>query len=278
MSNFDAGALETTVSESSNPMDGRPAGSRSYGDASTAVHSAAQQTHSGAPTAAPPFPAAAPAPTPVPAGVGVGAGSGPSGGAGSASGTGQFQPAPDASESRRPGLSGSADGVRGALSGAGRSFARVGAAIGSSTQESRQNRPSNAGAPVSPQARVRKARLRVARVDPWSVMKVSFVLSIAMGIVTIVGTAVVWNVLNALGVFSSLNKTVGDLTSSGSTTGTSSFSLSSFLSFGHVEGYMMIIALVDVVLATALATLGAYLYNLAAGFVGGFEVTLAEDQ
>ncbi len=267
MSNFDAGALETTVSESSNPMDGRPAGSRSYGETSTAVHPAAPQTHSAAPTAAPPFPAATPTPSPVAVGAGSGAG------------TSQFQVPADPSESRRPGLSGSAEGVRGALTGAGRSFARVGAAIGSATQESRQGRTGGGpSGPVSPQARVRKARLRVARVDPWSVMKVSFVLSIAMGIVTIVGTAVVWNVLNALGVFSSLNKTVGDLTSSGTTTGTSSFNLSSFLSFGHVEGYMMIIALVDVVLATALATLGAYLYNLAAGFVGGFEVTLAEDQ
>lgn len=275
MSNFDAGALETTVSESSNPIDGRPSGSRSYGEAPAAVHSAATQTQT-APTAAPPFPTTAPAPTPVTAGVGA-ATSGP----GSSGATSQFQPATEGSDSRRPGsgLSGSAEGVRGALTGAGRSFARVGAAIGSATQESRQSRAAGGpGGQVSPQARVRKARLRVARVDPWSVMKVSFVLSIAMGIVTIVGTAVVWNVLNALGVFSSLNKTVGDLTSSGSTTGTSSFNLSSFLSFGHVEGYMMIIALVDVVLATALATLGAYLYNLAAGFVGGFEVTLAEDQ
>jgi hypothetical protein len=164
-----------------------------------------------------------------------------------------------------------------ALTGAGRSFARVGAAIGSAAQgEARQGGAAGPGSPT--QARVRKARLRVARVDPWSVMKVSFVLSIAMGIVTIVGTAVVWNVLNALGVFSSLNKTVGDLTSSGSGTTTSSFSVSSFLSFSHVEGYMMIVALVDVVLVTALATLGSYLYNLASGFVGGFEVTLAEDQ
>ncbi|HEU5427403.1 MAG TPA: DUF3566 domain-containing protein [Actinocrinis sp.] len=275
MSNFDAGALETTVSESSNPIDGRPSGSRSYGNSPAAVHSAAPQAHAAA-TAAPPFPAAAPASTPVAAGVGAGVGSS----SGSSGATSQFQPAADGPDSRRPGgLTGSTDGVRGALSGAGRSFARVGAAIGNATQESRQNRTADGpGGPVSPQARVRKARLRVARVDPWSVMKVSFVLSIAMGIVTIVGTAVVWNVLNALGVFSSLNKTVGDLTSSGTTTGTSSFSLSSFLSFGHVEGYMMIIALVDVVLATALATLGAYLYNLAAGFVGGFEVTLAEDQ
>jgi hypothetical protein len=172
------------------------------------------------------------------------------------------------------GVGGAAETMSRALSGAGRSFARVGAAIGSAAQN-----PSRLGPSASPtQARVRKARLRVARVDPWSVMKVSFVLSIAMGIVTIVGTAVVWNVLNALGVLKSLNRFVGDLTSSGSGTTTSSFSLSNVLSFGHVELYMIIVALVDVVLVTALATLGAYLYNLASGFVGGFEVTLAEDQ
>jgi hypothetical protein len=134
----------------------------------------------------------------------------------------------------------------------------------------------SAARPVGSQVRVRKARLRVAHVDPWSVMKVSFVLSIALGIVTLVGTAVVWEVLNALGVFSSLDKTVGDLTSGSS--GSSSFNLSSVLSFGRVEGYMLIIALVDIVLVTALATLGAYLYNLSSGFVGGLEVTLAEDQ
>jgi hypothetical protein len=154
----------------------------------------------------------------------------------------------------------------------GRTFAKVGAVLGAGV--------SAVGRPPAGQVRVRKARLRVARLDPWSVMKVSFVLSIAMGIVTIIGTAVVWAVLNSLGVFSSLNKMVGDLTSSDSTSSgtTSTFSISSFLSFGHVEGYVMIIALVDIVLVTALATLGSYLYNLASGFVGGFEVTLAEDQ
>lgn len=262
------------MSESSNPAAGRPGGSRSYGDAQTAVRPGPAAPGPAPAAASPSSPAPAPASAPAPV-IPPGPG---------ASGSNPLPPTPDATESRRPGsgLPGGADTLGRALTGAGRSFARVGAAIGSATQDSSRtsNRPggSNSGA-ISPQARVRKARLRVARVDPWSVMKVSFVLSIAMGIVTIVGTAVVWNVLNALGVFTSLNKTVGDLTSSGTGTGTtSSFNLSSFLSFGHVEGYMMIIALVDVVLATALATLGAYLYNLAAGFVGGFEVTLAEDQ
>ena len=239
------------MSESPNPNEGRPAGSRSYGDSGTAVRQAATATQ---------FPGASPyAASQPPQSPGT-----------------QLPPGPqDSRSSSSSGIGTAAETMSRALSGAGRSFAKVGAALGSSGQN---QRPQGAPGASPGQAKVRKARLRVARVDPWSVMKVSFVLSIAMGIVTIVGTAVVWNVLNALGVFSSLNKTVGDLTSSGSGTGTTSFNLASFLSFSHVEGYMVIVALVDVVLVTALATLGAYLYNLASGFVGGFEVTLAEDQ
>ena len=172
------------------------------------------------------------------------------------------------------------------VSGFGRTLNRVGNAMASGVQTASGAARSGLGGtgvgsgsaarPVGSQVRVRKARLRVARVDPWSVMKVAFVLSIALGIVTLVGTAVVWEVLNSLGVFSSLNKTVGDLTSGSN--GTNSFDLSSVLSFTRVEGYMLIVALVDIVLVTALATLGAYLYNLSSGFVGGLEVTLAEDQ
>jgi hypothetical protein len=175
-----------------------------------------------------------------------------------------------------PAPSGPAAGAAAQPGGIGRTLGRVGSAMAAGVQTaSSAARGTAASRPVGSQVRVRKARLRVARVDPWSVMKVAFVLSIALGIVTLVGTAVVWEVLNGLGVFSSLNKTVGDLTSGSSS---STFSLSSVLSFPRVEGYMLIVAIVDVVLVTALATLGAYLYNLSSGFVGGLEVTLAEDQ
>ena len=165
---------------------------------------------------------------------------------------------------------------------AAKSFARLGSMVNDAVSAVRPapnpKAASRPAAAVGPQVRVRKARLRVARVDPWSVMKVSFVLSIAMGIVTMVATAVIWKVLESLGVFSSLNKTIGDLTSSGTGSSNTAFSVTSFASFGNVEGFVVIISLVDIVLMTALATLGAYLYNLASGFVGGFEVTLAEDQ
>ena len=129
------------------------------------------------------------------------------------------------------------------------------------------------GARTTP--RVRKARLRVAKADPWSVMKVSFLLSIALGICTIVAAAVLWMVMDAMGVFSTVGGTISEATGSNESNG---FDLQSFLSLPHVLMFTSIIAVIDVVLATALATLGAFIYNLSAGFVGGVELTLAEDE
>ncbi|MCK7623400.1 DUF3566 domain-containing protein [Streptomyces sp. RS10V-4] len=123
--------------------------------------------------------------------------------------------------------------------------------------------------------RTRKARLRVARTDPWSVMKVSFLLSIALGICTVVAVAVLWMVMDAMGVFSTVGRTISDATGSAEGGG---FDLQSFLSLPRVLLFTSVIAVIDVVLATALATLGSFIYNLSAGFVGGVELTLAEDE
>ncbi|WP_119294897.1 DUF3566 domain-containing protein [Streptomyces sp. YIM 130001] len=129
------------------------------------------------------------------------------------------------------------------------------------------------GARTTP--RTRKARLRVAKADPWSVMKVSFLLSIALGICTVVASAVLWMVMDAMGVFSTVGGTISEATGSNESNG---FDLQSFLSLPRVLMFTSIIAVIDVVLATALATLGAFIYNLSAGFVGGVELTLAEDE
>lgn len=128
---------------------------------------------------------------------------------------------------------------------------------------------------ASTQPRTRKARLRVAKADPWSVMKVSFLLSIALGICTVVASAVLWMVMDAMGVFSTVGGTISEATGSNESNG---FDLQSFLSLPRVLLFTSVIAVIDVVLATALATLGAFIYNLSAGFVGGVELTLAEDE
>ncbi|MFF5567733.1 DUF3566 domain-containing protein [Streptomyces sp. NPDC012623] len=129
------------------------------------------------------------------------------------------------------------------------------------------------GARTTP--RTRKARLRVSKADPWSVMKVSFLLSIALGICTVIAAAVLWMVMDAMGVFSTVGGTISEATGSNESNG---FDLQSFLSLPRVLLFTSVIAVIDVVLATALATLGAFIYNLSAGFVGGVELTLAEDE
>ncbi|MFB7931770.1 DUF3566 domain-containing protein [Streptomyces sp. NPDC056039] len=144
------------------------------------------------------------------------------------------------------------------------------AGAGASAGAARRPRPGTRTVP-----RVRKARLRVSKADPWSVMKVSFLLSIALGICTIVAAAVLWMVMDAMGVFSTVGGTISEATGSNESNG---FDLQAFLSLPNVLMFTSVIAVIDVVLATALATLGAFIYNLSAGFVGGVELTLAEDE
>ena len=127
---------------------------------------------------------------------------------------------------------------------------------------------------TAPAAKARRARLVLTRVDPWSVMKLSFLLAIALGIVTVVAVMVLWNVLDAMGVFSSVSSTYEELTTSERSSGTD---LMQYLGFSRVVGVATMIAAVNVVLITALATLSAFLYNLTTALVGGLHVTLSED-
>jgi hypothetical protein len=121
----------------------------------------------------------------------------------------------------------------------------------------------------------RRARLRLVHLDPWSVMKTSFLLSVAFGIVTVVAVAVVWSVLGAAGVWDSINSTVSDVVGGDSA---ASFDVRDYVGTSRVLGFTMVVAVVDVVLITAIATLSAFLYNLSAALLGGVEVTLAEDE
>jgi len=141
---------------------------------------------------------------------------------------------------------------------------------------SSSSRPSSGSRPTAARPRgIRKARLRLVHLDPWSVMKTSFLLSIAFGIVTVVAVAVVWSVLGAAGVWDSINQTVGDVVGGDAA---QTFDVQNYVGTSRVLGFTMIVAVVDVVLITAISTLGAFLYNLAAALLGGVEVTLAEDE
>ena len=123
--------------------------------------------------------------------------------------------------------------------------------------------------------RPRRARLRLTRIDPWSVMKPAFLLSVAFGIVTVVAVGIVWSVLGAAGVWDSINQMVYDVVGGGDG---DEFEVENYLGMSRVMGFTMLVSVINVVLITAIATLAAFLYNMAAALLGGIELTLAEDE
>lgn len=121
--------------------------------------------------------------------------------------------------------------------------------------------------------RTRKARLRLSRIDPWSVMKTTFLFSIAFGVMMVVAAFVLWSVLAGSGALEAANTFINTLIGDQDT----AFNIGDFLSASRVLGFATVVAAVDVVIITAVATLFAFLYNLAATVMGGLEITLAED-
>ncbi len=123
--------------------------------------------------------------------------------------------------------------------------------------------------------RTRKARLRLARVDPWSVMKTVFLFSVAFGIVAWVATYLLWQILLASGLFAAINSAILDIASSPNNT--EGWRIEDYLSANKVLGIAALLGVINVVLSTALGTIMAFLYNLSANILGGLELTLAED-
>jgi hypothetical protein len=132
-----------------------------------------------------------------------------------------------------------------------------------------QRQPVAATRPVGP----RRARLLLTRLDPWSVMKTAFMLSVSLAVVVLVAVALLWWTLSVTGVFDAIGRTIDDV--AGSTT--SSFDFLSLVGFSRVMGVALVLAAIEIVLVSALSTLFAFLYNLSVGLTGGLEVTLSED-
>lgn len=118
----------------------------------------------------------------------------------------------------------------------------------------------------------RTVRLTVAKLDPWSVMKMAFLLSVAIGIATVVAALVLWLVLQATGTIQGLQTTLAEIAG---TEGADQ--LLGLFSLGRVLSFSVILALVNIVLMTALSTLFAFLYNIGSSIVGGFHLTLTDD-
>lgn len=125
-----------------------------------------------------------------------------------------------------------------------------------------------AAAPRRPVTRApRRARLQLRHINPWTVLKFSCVLSIALFFVWLIVIGVLFGVLDAAGVIGKINDTVTTINGPGS---------SDPVTAGVVFGGAAIIGVVNIVLFIALSTIGSVIYNLCADLVGGVELTLTE--
>jgi len=168
------------------------------------------------------------------------------------------------------GLGFSAGNAASAVGGAAAGLAGSVASALQGRRETGGKRRRQAGVRRSPK---RQAQLTLARVEPWSVMKFSFVASVVAFIILFVAVAVLYMVLSALGVFTSLQHTVDTITSSQNSAGTN---ISGWFSASRILGYTGMLGALNIVLITAMSTIGAVIYNLIATTIGGVEVTLRE--
>jgi hypothetical protein len=121
----------------------------------------------------------------------------------------------------------------------------------------------------------RQAHLTIARVEPWSVMKFSFVVSLVAFVILFVAVSVIYGTLSALGVFTSLQHVVQSVTSSQDSNGVNA---AKWFTASRVLSYTAMLGAFNIVLITAMCTIGAVVYNLTSRLIGGVEVTLRETE
>ncbi len=113
----------------------------------------------------------------------------------------------------------------------------------------------------------RRAQLQLRHINPWTVLKFSCVLSIALFFVWLIAIGALYGILETAGVISKVNDTVTTINGPGS---------NAPITAGIVFGSAAIIGVVNIVLFVALSTVGSVIYNLCADLVGGVELTLTE--
>jgi hypothetical protein len=181
-------------------------------------------------------------------------------------------------------VSGVASGARGLAAKVGASFSGLTTSKPNSKQRPNspqfrrpsparpQSSPGNGQQPATGQ-QTRSALLSLQRIEPVSVMKFSFLISLVGWVVVFVAVAVIYFSLSKLGVFAKIEQTVGLVTYNKNHPGSNA---SSWFSASRVLEYTALVCTINAILFTALATVGAALYNLVTSLTGGIEVTLKE--
>jgi hypothetical protein len=115
-------------------------------------------------------------------------------------------------------------------------------------------------------AQTKQVRLKLVYIDFWSAVKLSFLIAVVLGIILIVASILIWLVLNTTGIFGSLNSLLREILNQ------NDFSITTTFSLPTVALFAFIIAILNVVVGTALGAITALLYNFSVRITGGLLV------
>lgn len=116
------------------------------------------------------------------------------------------------------------------------------------------------------QVATKQVRLKLVYVDFWSAVKFSFLVAVCLGIVLVVATLLLWIVLNSTGIFGSLDNILKDIL------GQPDFSIATNFSLAQVGLFSVVVAVLNIVVGTALGAISALLYNFSVRITGGLLV------
>lgn len=123
-----------------------------------------------------------------------------------------------------------------------------------------------------PKEQKKQIRLKLRSVDVWSAVKVGFLISIATSISLVVGAWLIWGVLSNSGIFASIGSLLGSVLGE-----TSNVNLEEDFSLNNVMTTAGTLALLNVVLTTALWGVWAVIFNVISKLVGGLSLTFTNN-
>ncbi len=112
----------------------------------------------------------------------------------------------------------------------------------------------------------KQVRLKLVYVDFWSVVKLSFLIWLCLGIVLIVASILIWVVLYSTGIFGKLDGAMQDILSD------PTFSIANSFGLGQVGLFTFVVAILNTVIGTVLGAVASLLYNLSVRITGGLLV------
>ncbi len=125
--------------------------------------------------------------------------------------------------------------------------------------------------PMRKDVGIRRVRMTISRVDPLSALKLSFLISVGIGIMIVVAAVILWFVMDAMHVWARIDDLLVTLNSE------PLLQLAQFMEFGRVVSFAVVVGVIEVVLLTLFGTVLALLYNVIAMLVGGLYITVTDE-